>query len=203
MKQCYCATPCKSKNQNPNGNANQTDQDDDNDDNNVPTGPPNAPPNQLPNQPPNLPPNPPPNWPAPQLPQNQPVPANPTGGPVPKWPQPLLHQPAPQIIHQQVVNWSNLNPEFVGKPDEDAEANLLCTNDWMCRHHFDENVKVDRFCLTLLGDAQLWYETLNLNHIGWLELQNSFRQQYSKLGNTLEQYFHQWRSFYFDETAQY
>ena len=35
--------------------------------------------------------------------------------------------------------------------------------------------------------------------IDWLELQNSFRQQYSKLGNTPEQYFRQWRSFYFDE----
>ena len=71
----------------------------------------------------------------------------------------------------------------------------------MQTHHFEENVKVDRFWLTLLGEAQLWYETLNLNQIDGLELQNSFRQQYSKLGNTLEQYFHQWRSFYFDENV--
>ena len=71
-----------------------------------------------------------------------------------------------------------------------------------CRlYHFEENVKVERFCLTLLGEARLWYETLNLNNIDWLELQNTFRQEYSKLGNTLEQYFHQWRSFYFDEDA--
>ena len=62
-------------------------------------------------------------------------------------------------------------------------------------------MKVQRFCLTLLGEARLWYETLNFNHTDWLELQNSFRQQYSKWGNTLEQYFHQWRSFYFDENA--
>ena len=35
----------------------------------------------------------------------------------------------------------------------------------------------------------------------WPALQNAFRQQYSKLGNTPKQYFHQWRRFYFDENA--
>ena len=137
--------------QNPNGNANQPDQDDDIEDNNAPTDLFNQPPNQ----PPNLPPNPPPNQPALQLPPNQPVPANPTSPlqPVPNWPQPITHQPAPQIIQQQMVNWSNFKPEFAGKPEEDAEAHLLHTNDWMQTHHFEENVKVDRFCPTLLGDA--------------------------------------------------
>ena len=100
-----------------------------------------------------------------------------------------------------MVNWSNFKPEFAGKPEEDAEAHLLYTNDWMQTHNFEENVKVQRFHLTLLGEARLWYETLNLNNIAWLEIQNAFRQQYSKLGNTPEQYFHQWRSFYFDENA--
>ena len=76
-----------------------------------------------------------------------------------------------------MVNWSNFKPEFAGKPEEDADVHLLCTNDWMQTHRFEENLKVNRFCLTLLGEAQLWYETLNLNHIDWLELQNSFRQQ--------------------------
>ena len=91
-------------------------------------------------------------------------------------------------------------PEFAGKPEEDAEAHLYM-NDWMWTHNFEENVNVQRFCLTLLGETRFWYETLNLNNIEWLELQNAFRQQYSKLGNTSEQYFHQWRSFYFDENA--
>ena len=70
----------------------------------------------------------------------------------------------------------------------------------MQTHNFEKNVKVDRFCLTLLGEARLWYETLNLD-IDWPALQSAFRQQYSKLDNTPEQYFHQWRSFYFDENA--
>ena len=100
-----------------------------------------------------------------------------------------------------MVNWNNFKPEFIGKPEEDAEVHLLHTNDWMWTQNFEENVKVQRFCLTLLGEVRLWYETLNLNNIAWIELQNAFRQQYSKLGNTPEQYFHQWRRFYFDENA--
>ena len=34
------------------------------------------------------------------------------------------------------------------------------------------------------------------------KLQNSFRQQYSKIGNTREQLFHAWRSFHFDENTE-
>ena len=53
-----------------------------------------------------------------------------------------------QIVH---LNWSNFKPEFSGKPDEDTEAHLLCSNDWMNAHHFVEGVQVQRFYLTLLG----------------------------------------------------
>ena len=27
------------------------------------------------------------------------------------------------------MNWSNFKPEFSGKPEEDVEAHLLCSND--------------------------------------------------------------------------
>ena len=74
-----------------------------------------------------------------------------------------------------MVNWSNFKPEFAGKPEEDVEVHLLHMNDWMWTHNFEENVEVQRFCLTLLGEARLWYETLNLENIAWLELQNAFR----------------------------
>ena len=49
--------------------------------------------------------------------------------------------------HQQEVhlNWSNFKPEFSGKPDEEAEAHLLCLNDWMNAHHFVDGVKVQIF----------------------------------------------------------
>ena len=35
----------------------------------------------------------------------------------------------------------------------------------------------------------------------WAGLQDRFRQQHSKFGNTREQYFHAWRSFQFDEAS--
>ena len=101
------------------------------------------------------------------------------------------------------MNWSNVKPEFSGKPEEDAEAHLLHSNDWMNANHFDEDTKVQRFCLTLLGEARLWYHSLEpLGDTTWAQLQNVFRQRYSKLGNTREQLFHVWRSFTFDENTE-
>ena len=74
--------------------------------------------------------------------------------PAPNPPQPLAYlavlqapqQPGKQVVH---LNFSHFKPEFSGKPYKDAEAHLLCTNDWMNAHHFVEDVKVQRFCLTL------------------------------------------------------
>ena len=60
----------------------------------------------------------------------------------------------------------------------------ICTNDWMTAHHFVEGVKVQTICLTLLGEARLWYHSLESINVDWLGLQNLFRQQYSKIGNT-------------------
>ena len=54
------------------------------------------------------------------------------------------------------LNWSHFKPEFTAKPDEDVEAHLLRTNDWMDTHAFPECVKVQRFYLTLVGEARLW-----------------------------------------------
>ena len=105
-----------------------------------------------------------------------------------------------QYLH---INWSNFKPEFLGKPKEDAEAHLLYFNDWMNAHHFNDDVKVQRFCLTLLGEARLWFHSLEpLENTTWPQLQNLFRQRYSKLGNTHEQLFHAWRSFTFDENTE-
>ena len=82
------------------------------------------------------------------------------------------------------INWSNFKPEFLGKPDEDAEAHLLHSNDWINVHHFVDGVKVQRLCLTLLGEARLWFLSLEPINANWPELQNLFRQRYSKVGNT-------------------
>ena len=93
-------------------------------------------------------------------------------------PAPAQAPQAPQ--GQQLVHlyWSYFEPEFSGKPDEDTDAHLLCTNDWMNAHHF-------------------------INHyVDWQGLQNLFSQQYSKIGNTRELLFHARRSFYFDENTE-
>ena len=87
-------------------------------------------------------------------------------------------------------------------PDEDEEAYLLRMNDWMDRHAFQEGVKVQHFCLTLVGKARLWYESIRPINIDWMGLQNLFRQQYSKIDNTREQLFHTWRSFHFNESTE-
>ena len=62
---------------------------------------------------------------------------------------------------------------------------LLHSNDWMKAHCFVNGVKVQRFFLTLLGEARLWFQSLEpLNNVTWSDLQNLFRQRYSKVGNT-------------------
>ena len=65
------------------------------------------------------------------------------------------------------------------------------------------NQKVRRFCLTLSGEARLWYKALaaQQQQLDWAGLQEFFRQQYFKFGNTREQHFYVWRSFHFDEVA--
>ena len=106
--------------------------------------------------------------------------------------------PAPQIFYQ---NWIGKKPEFSGKPEEDAESHLLSTRDWMEVHNFPEGEKVRHFCMTLIGEARLWYELLALLDNDWPALQNKFRWQYSKIGNTPKQLFHAWRTFKFDENT--
>ena len=94
--------------------------------------------------------------------------------------------PQQQHLH---LNWSNFKPEFSGKPDEDAEAHLLHSNDWMNGHHLVNGVRVQRFCCTLLGEARLWYHSLEPINVDWPQLQNLLSQRYSKVGNMQEQLF--------------
>ena len=54
----------------------------------------------------------------------------------------------------------------------------------------------------MLGEARLWYHSLEPITVNWQSLQNLFRQQYSKIGNTREQLFHAWKSFSFDENTE-
>ena len=118
--------------------------------------------------------------------------------PVPMQLAPAGIMPAPQIFYQ---NWIGKKPEFSGKPEEDAESHLLNTRDWMEVHNFPEGEKVRCFHVTLIGEARLWYESLALLDNDWPTLQNKFKCQYSKIGNTPEQLFHAWRTFKFNENT--
>ena len=93
-------------------------------------------------------------------------------------------QNLPVVMAQlQQLNWSYFKPEFSGQPEEDAEEHLLRTNDWMETHNFPDDLKVRRFCLTLMGEARLWYETLGAAQLDWQTLRDHFSQQYSKFGS--------------------
>ena len=89
------------------------------------------------------------------------------------------------------------NPNQAQGNDQDDR-----TNNWMDTNDFLDHIKEQRFCLTLVGEARLWYESLRLISTGWDGLQQMFRDQYSKIGNTREQLFHAWRSIHFDENAE-
>ena len=65
-------------------------------------------------------------------------PAQPAVPPVQLDAPPVQPGPMPQL------RWSHFKPEFAGKPDEDVEAHLLRTNDWMNTHAFPEGVKVQK-----------------------------------------------------------
>ena len=51
----------------------------------------------------------------------------------------------------------------------------------------------------LIGEARLWYKSLAPLDDDWPTLQNKYRWQYSKIGNTPKQLFHAWRTFKFDK----
>ena len=127
------------------------------------------------------------------------IPVQPPQQPIPMQLAPVgMIVPAPQKIYQ---NWIGKKPKFSGKPEEDAESHLLSTRDWMEAYNFPEGEKVRHFCIMLISEARLWYELLAPLDNDWHTIQNKFRWQYSKIGNTPEKLFHAWRTFKFDENT--
>ena len=107
--------------------------------------------------------------PSPPVLQNPPPPQNPQIPLVPNAPlapeAPHLHTP-----HVPQLNLSHFKPKYFGKPDKDPDAHLLRTNNWMDTHGFLDHIKVQRFCLTLTGEASLWYESLRPINADWVGL---------------------------------
>ena len=56
----------------------------------------------------------------------------------PNNPNPLTEQPSVPMANNQ-LNWSHFKPDFSEKLDEDAEAHLLRTTDWMTTHDFPKD----------------------------------------------------------------
>ena len=54
----------------------------------------------------------------------------------------------------------------------------------------------------LAGEPRMWYESLTPIANDWPALQENFRRQYSKIGNTPEQLFHVWRTLHFEENSE-
>ena len=117
--------------------------------------------------------------PAPQLPQTVP-PAPPVQLCAPPIPSivPPVHPIVPPIANPAssyaTIKLITFKPEFMGKPDEDAEAHLLRTNDRMDTHTCSESVKVQHFCLTLVRQARLYYKSLRSINVDGNGLQNQF-----------------------------
>ena len=136
--------------------------------------------------------------------QPDPLQPGPIGPVVPAQPVPVQPipvdpvAPAPQVIYQNLMG---KKPKFSGKPEVDAESHLLSTGDWMEVHNFPDEVKVRHFCLTLTGEARLWYESSAPLDNDWPALQSKFRWQYSKIGNTPKQLYHALRMFKFHENT--
>ena len=80
-------------------------------------------------------------------------------GPAPhreEQPPPPIPQPQPGQQAQMHMNWLHFKPEYSSKPEEEVEDHLFRTNKWMTTPDFQDSVKVQRFCLTLTGEARLW-----------------------------------------------
>ena len=102
--------------------------------------------------------------------------------PVPASDQPTPQVPAaPQAHVGQQLNWSHFRPKFAVKPEEDAEAHLH-TNDWMNTHNFPGDIRVQRFCLTLVGKTRLWYESLRPIANDW----QAFQKQFNNLSSNIQ-----------------
>ena len=68
----------------------------------------------------------------------------------------LIPTQPPILMANNQLNWSHFRPEFSGKPEEDAEAHLLRTEDWMTTNNIPEDQKVGIF----KNSCNLWNSTL-------------------------------------------
>ena len=95
-------------------------------------------------------------------------------------------QPAQMPVEpdQPQLHWSYFKPEISGKKKKMQKPIFSEQMTGWRPTISPEIAKIQRFCLTLTGEARLWYESLRHIVIDWRGLQEQFRQQYMKFGNT-------------------
>ena len=126
------------------------------------------------------------------------------GGP----PQPPGQQPQQSAVPPPIqpapmaMKWSYFKQVFSGKPEENPEAHIPSTIDWMDTHNFVEGQTIQRLSLMPAGEMTLWYQSIHPFQGTWEEWQERFRTQYSSIGDKHEQLFHVWRSFNLGENAE-
>ena len=107
-----------------------------------------------------------------------------------------------QPAHMPQLNWSHFKPEFAGKPDEDVEAHLCRTDDWMDYTCFPRRCQGQVFLSNISRRGKVMVQIIKACKCRLEQVTNQFWQQYSKIGITREQLFHAWRSFHFDENTE-
>ena len=78
------------------------------------------------------------------------------------------------MAHPHQLNCLILSQNFQENQRKMQRPHFLRTDDWMEAHNSTANQKVRRFCLTLAGEARLWYETLGAAQLDWETLQDHF-----------------------------
>ena len=109
---------------------------------------------------------------------------------------------APGAPQRPQLNWCHFKPKYAGKLEEDVEAHLLMTNNWMDTQNFHDHLKVQRFCLTLVGEARLRYESLRPINADWEEYNICLGSNTLTLVTLGNNYFTHGRSFHFDKTQK-
>ena len=68
------------------------------------------------------------------------------------------------------IKLATFKPKFSGKPDENAKAHLLRTNNWMDTQRFQDNYEVQRFCFGIDRESQTVVKILRPINVDWLGL---------------------------------
>ena len=126
------------------------------------------------------------------------------GAAVPNWRQRQEQLQPQDAVRQRHIhlNWLNFKPEFLWKPEEDAKAHLLHSNDWMNAHCFEKDIKEQRFASHCWGKQDYGINLKTFGRHYMVTKYTIYLVRHIQIRNTCEKLFHTWRSFTFDENTE-